>query len=342
MPQADKKKRVETSSKAEETRAALAAKREIQRERKARQTTYLIVGLVFVVILTIFGVFYYQNYVAPFRQIVITVDDTTIRMGYFLERARVSGSGGIAVLQNLTNEYLIKVGAARYGIAVTPQDIDRELRRSAAGSDNVTITDAEFKEWYRQLLNDSKVSDGRYREMVGSSLRAGRLQEYIALGIPATLEHAHVYGIFVLSFDEAAKVKVRIEAGEDFGKVAREVSIDQATREKDGELDWIPRGIMIFNMDPFLLEAGEVSDPLAIAEDPNTPPSTYYVLRVSERANRDVRPEFLPELRNRVFQDWLNQETEQHEIKWNYNSTIDAWVNWQLSKGKSSSSSSGS
>jgi foldase protein PrsA len=285
------------------------------------------------------GVAYYQQYVGPFRQIIINIDGVRIPMGAFLERARLSGAGGMGTLQAITNEQLIKAGALRYGITVSRQEVDAELRTMAAGADNVTITDAEYREWYRQLLNENRTSDAKYRDSLANSLLSTKLQAYLASQIPAQLEHAHVFGIFVSSYEEAAAVKERLTAGEDFSAVAENVSIDQSTRENGGELGWIPQGVLVMtNMDPFMLNVGDVSDPLAVPSgDPNTAPSVYYVIKVTEEDIRAVDPANLPEIENTRFQQWLADETKQHQIKWNYNSVIDAWVNWQLTKGQPTS-----
>jgi hypothetical protein len=288
----------------------------------------------------VFAVAYYQTYVAPFRRPVVTVDDTVFRMRYFLDRAKLSGSGGMGTLTMLTNEQMIKYGAERYGITVTPQDVEDELRKRAVGTDNVTISDAEFTEWYRQQLNDSGVSDARYKDVITNYVLSARLQDYLSSQIPPALEHAHVYGIFVATYDEALAAKTRIEAGEDFSAVASEISLD-GSRDNGGELDWIPKGVFFQNYDPASLETGKISDPLAIVEDPNTPPALYYILKVTEREDREVRPEFLAEVRSRAFQDWISEEQAQHTVKWggwdgtnnnNYGSETDAWVNWQLKK----------
>lgn len=344
MPLANKKKRVDVSAKADGNASPSALRNRTKKRPGSWRTAYtVVVATVVALALGVFGVAYYQTYVAPFRRAVVTVDDTVIRMRYFLERARLSGSSGMGTLQNLTNEEMVKFGAERYGILVTPQDVDQELRARAAGSDNVTVGDAEFREWYRQLLNDNRVTDSRYREMVRNTLLSIRLEDYLSLQIPAELEHAHVYGIFVSTYEEAAEVKARYDAGEDFGALALELSLDPSG-EKGGELDWFPKGILVDDkFDPFTLEIGAVSDPLAIIQDPNEAPSIYYVLMLAETDSRQVEDRFLPELRSRGFQDWLSQETKQHTVRWggwdgkdntSYGSETDAWVNWQLSKYK--------
>ncbi len=329
MPQA-KKKRVEKN--AGEVRAAPAP-----RKRQGPNRFPLIMAAIVAVVVVLVGIAYYQQYVAPFQRVVINVDNTQIKMRYFLDRAKLSGSGGIGMLQTLTNEELIKSGTAALGIAVTPKDIDNQLRLAAAGSDNVTISDAEFKEWYRQLLNENRMSDAKYKETVKNSILSARLQDYLNKQIPPSIEHAHVYGIFVSTYDQAVAAKQRIEAGEDFNTVAKEISIDSATAEKNGELDWVPQGALVMgNMDPFSLEVGQVSDPLAVVSDPNSEPSAYYIIRVEATGVREIQSSYLPEVQSKKFSQWLVDETGKHKIKWDYNSEIDAWVNWQLSKNNPS------
>ena len=335
MPRANKKKSSENN--AGTSRPTPAPRR---RPGSAR-VPFIIVSAVVAIVVVLVGIAYYQQYYAPFQRVVINVDDTKIKMGYFLDRARISGSGGIGMLQTLTNEILIGSGTASLGITVTPQDVDNQLRKAAAGSDNVTISDAEFKEWYRQLLNENRMSDAKYRETVRNQLLSSKLQSYLNTEIPPSIEHAHVYGIFVGTYEEALAAKQRVESGDDFSKVAQEISIDSGTAEKGGELDWIPQGALVMgNMDPFSLEVGKVSDPLAVVQDPNTPPSTYYVIMVTETAVREIQPGYLPEVQSTKFSQWLVDETGKHKVKWDYNSEIDAWVNWQLTKNSPSGSQS--
>ena len=327
MPHASKKKRVEQNA------GAVRPPPAPRRRRGSSRVPAIVIGSVVVAVIALVSVAYYQQYYGPMHRVVINVDNTKIRMGYFLDRARISGSGGIGMLQTLTNEELVKSGAAELGITVTPQDITKQLRLTAAGSDNVTISDAEFNEWYRQLLNNNRMTDAKYRETVKNQLLTSRIQDYLNKQIPPAIEHAHVYGIFVGSYDEAVAAKQRVESGEDFSKVAQEISIDQSTAEKGGELDWVPQGALVMgNMDPFSLDVGKVSDPLAVVTDPNTAPSTYYIITVTEQSVREIQSSYIAEVQNTKFSQWLVTETGKHKIKWDYNSEIDAWVNWQLTK----------
>ncbi|MBI2328894.1 MAG: hypothetical protein HYU85_04590, partial [Chloroflexi bacterium] len=125
---------------------------------------FIIVAVVVVLMAVIIGVFYYQYNIAPFRRTIITVDDTTIDTGYFIKRTRLAGADPMTMLNSLTNEQLIKLVAPRYVGEVSPEDIDQGLRSAARGGSE-TISENEFKEWYRQQLNESGLSDAEYKEI---------------------------------------------------------------------------------------------------------------------------------------------------------------------------------
>ena len=63
---------------------------------------------------------------------------------------------------------------------------------------------------------------------------------------------------------QAIKARARIEAGESFAAVAKDVSADEATRAEGGDLGTFPRGRMMpaFDEAAFSLEVGKVSGPV--------------------------------------------------------------------------------
>lgn len=297
-------------------------------DRGGKWPAIIIAFIAVAIILIIVGFFYNQQYLEPFRRTIITVDNTDITMDYFLKRSRQTGLDAMAMLEALTNEQILKQEAPKYIGEVTSADINQELKKIAQGvSEN--ITDSEFKEWYRQQLNEAKLSDAEYKELIRNRLLAIRLQEYLAERVPTIGEQVHVYAIVVETFEDAEAVKARLDAGEDFGDLAREVSLDTETGEKGGELGWIPRGAMDFLFDEtaFSLNIGEASDILPTEQG-------FYLLKVSEKAvAREIEEEFLQVLKGQALQNWFAEERQFHEIKYDFNSEIYAWINWQLAKG---------
>jgi len=330
MSQPPKKKKVDSSDR-------FAARMARERERKGRQTAYIIASTVVAIVLTIFGVFYYQNSVAPFRKVVIRVDDVTIRMGYFLERTRLAGSDPWDMLDYLTTEEVIKLEAPNYGINVTSHDIDLELRRIASVSENITISEAEFNEWYRQQLNDTGVSDAFYRNIIGTRLLINRLQEYIVQQTSTVVEHAYIHLIVVMTLDEADEAQSRLDAGESFATVARDMSLD-ASKENGGEIGWVPRGASDVYDVAFALNISGSSGPVPYFTDPYSPPSFYYIIMVSEKEVHQADEKYIPAIQAQAFEQWLKIAPSKHNITYHgisgggFDSETLAWINYQLSK----------
>jgi hypothetical protein len=305
----------------------------------------MIVGIFIIVILGILAIPFYQHYVSPFNQTIMTADDFQISMRYFLERTMLAGSDPLTMLDSLTNELVIKIMAPQYGIQVTDADIEKELRSMASGGTG-TISDVEFNEWYRQVLNDNKASDSQYREIVGISLLSSRLQEYLAGRVPTVAEQVHLHMIVVHEYEEAQNVVARLEAGEDFAAVAREVSIDTNSKDNGGDLGWLPP-VIFSNYQSLIsaLDVNEVSDPIPYYGQTSSSssgvlaPSFYYIFMVSEKDSaRELSEGNLAVLKSLALELWLKEEVPKHEVKYfglyggGFDSKTWAWINWYLQK----------
>jgi parvulin-like peptidyl-prolyl isomerase len=314
--------------------------------RVSRRQLFLIIGIVVVVVLGIFIPYYYQTYVAPFNRIVITIDNVQISVRYFLERARLAGADPLEMLQTLTNETVIELAAPQYGIQVTEADIDQELRSMAAGTDNVSVSEVEFKEWYRQTLNESKVNDAQYRELLYYSLLASRMQTYLADHTPTAMAQVHLHDIVVITYEDATKAVDRLKAGEDFATVAKDMSLDSSTKDNGGDAGWVPP-VILGNYESAIsaLEVNQPSDPMAYYSSSSSSsysssaPSAYYIFMVSEKD--DARPlddTNLEIIKAQALSLWLPEEIARHDVKYNFTSEMYAWMNWQLQKDEPASS----
>ena len=63
-------------------------------------------------------------------------------------------------------------------------------------------------------------------------------------------------------YQEIVEIKNRLDAGEDFAKLARELSDDKASAQKGGDLGWFGIGRMVreFEKAAFALDSGETSE----------------------------------------------------------------------------------
>jgi hypothetical protein len=335
-----KRKRTEKRSAAEASSPQV-----IDKGRKGKWGGFIIVGLVVLLILVILGISLYPTYIAPFRITVVSVDDINIRMDYFLKRCKAAGSDPLSMLTQIANEETLKLEAPVYGIKVTPEAIDQALREMAQG-ESETISDSEFKEWYRQRLNEIGLSNSEYRDIIGTSLLASYFYDYLSTRMPTTVEQIHLHVILLDTEEEANEVRTRFETGEDFADLARELSLDNASRDNGGDLGWVPEGAVynsIYDTIIFELDINTMSEPLAYydtnIEDYTSPAYVnYYLFMVSEKAEaREVDEQYLTALRNNYFDEWLSQSMSLHTIYYHgFNNGFDsetyAWINWQLSK----------
>jgi foldase protein PrsA len=282
-------------------------------------------------------VFYYQTRIAPFKRTVLTVDDTSITMDYFLTRVKWANSDVSSMLEQLTYEQVVKIMSPFYGIAVSDAQVDEQMRYEAVYSEESEpgsslqvsaddVTDSEFEEWYSDTLKTSGLSASEYRDIIRTNLLAAGMQYYLETLVPIEGEQVHLF-VNVLNTDSAANdVIKRVAAGEDFASIAGEISLDQS-KDTDGDLGWIPRGVTPYDDIIFNLEIGMVSQPVQLSS------GKYALFMVSEKSpNRQIDDLPLQTLKARALYVWLTKEVPKHKITTNFDDKTLAWVNSRLVK----------
>lgn len=95
------------------------------------------------------------------------------------------------------------------------------------------------------------------------------------------------------AFEKIMQIKQRLDAGEDFAEVAKEVSDDRGTKEKGGDLGFFQRRMMVRQFDEvaFKLEVGQMSE---IVESPYG----YHIIKLTEKESYPSYEDDKTELRN--------------------------------------------
>jgi peptidyl-prolyl cis-trans isomerase D len=127
-----------------------------------------------------------------------------------------------------------------------------------------------------------------------------------------TMEERHARHILISienGDEEAARAKAasiaeRLRKGEDFAKLASELSADAGTKAQGGDLGWIARGVLPGPLEDALfgLQAGAISDP--VKSD-----SGFHVIRVDEIRPATARP--FEEVRDELAADLKTRRAEQ-------------------------------
>ncbi len=122
-------------------------------------------------------------------------------------------------------------------------------------------------------------------------------------------EETHVQAILLTSKEQAAEVKVRLEAGEDFSELAKEFSQDEVSKEDGGDLGWLSPGMMGSAIDEFVfspeVEPGRLSEP--IRDDMVATAGGYWLLKVVDiDDNRKIGDEDRDLLKAKALNEWLS------------------------------------
>jgi peptidyl-prolyl cis-trans isomerase C len=109
--------------------------------------------------------------------------------------------------------------------------------------------------------------------------------------------------ILVETEDEAKKAQARLKAGEDFGKVAGEMSKDPGSKSDGGDLGFFSQERMVqpFAETAFKLQPGQVSDPVKTQFG-------WHLIKVEEKRTRPIPP--FDEMKEQVEQ-YLTRKTQQ-------------------------------
>lgn len=262
---------------------------------------------------------YYLQRVVPGQEPVVVVNDTTITMDSYVRRLRLSrlllesrgsqpgefASAPMQLVFDLVDDELIKQGARELGITLTPEEISE----------------------HKVALSGQGVSGEQWADVAENRAWGAKLKKYLASRVPEVAEQVQAQVILLDSEAKAKEVVERLQRGEAFAPLARELSHDGRIREKGGDLGWIPRGIVKgdrFDETVFALAPGSLSGPI------DTPEGYYVVKVLAKEVARPVAEERLKELRDGALERWLRRQKETNKVELYWNSEKYAWANEQI------------
>jgi len=305
-------------------------------DKKKRLRTIILAAVVLVIVGVTAGVAIYRDRIAPFNAVIVKVNGTEFDMRYFLRRLNFSGEESMSLLSTLTQEEILRQLAPKppYNIILTEEEID-DFAKEVAKGDAETIEDAEYQEWYRQMINESGLSDEEYRGLLETSLLQLRMQEYLSERLSPVADQVYV-NLIVLTGEDyqlGQEIKEKFDAGEDFVSLSDEYSIDPQLKANSGKFGWFPEGALDnpLGSTAFELEVGECSDPVFVDDD------FVGLIMVSDKeADREISEQSMALLRSKVLDEWYKEQFNKHDVEFHgfkgggYDSETDAWVKWQL------------
>jgi parvulin-like peptidyl-prolyl isomerase len=243
-----------------------------------------------VAVLGVIGIGVYQGwYVSkykPLHEVVIEVNETEFDMEYYTKMLEF-------YTRDMSADYVPFM--ASYVVELIERD---ELVRQEAIELGITVSDDEVDE---ELKNYDPPLSKDYRDIARTKLLLEKMRdEYFDEQFPEYVDQRHVMAMFLESEAQANEVITRLEAGEDFGELAAELSLDSVTKQEAGDLGWCPLGALplmvesdILEESAFGLEVGVLSSP--IYEETKTKSVGYWLIEVvsvdysAQPAEADVR-----------------------------------------------------
>ncbi len=155
----------------------------------------------------------------------------------------------------------------------------------------------------KENIGKINISFDAYRKIVAVDLLRQRLNDALGQEVKTTAEQIHVEHILVETFEEAQAVETRLKAGEDFGALATELSIDPSAKTNKGDLGWVTQGQFIEEFD----QAAWNLPPLQVSAPVTTSYGVHIIQVLEKDANRALDASALAQARASALSDWLQQ-----------------------------------
>jgi len=266
------------AKKKEKKPARVVTRRQLSRwqQEKKRHNIILASGVFIILsVLVTVGAGWYIGEYRPLHQTIIAVNDTKFDMNYYVKALEFYGKGqsipnigalaGEVVRIIQQNELIRQEAEGKLGISISNNAVDKELKRR-----NPPLS-KDYRDFVRVQMLITKLRD-----------------EYFEQQVPTSVEQRHIMAMFLENESQANEVRARLEAGEDFAELAGELSLDDLSKDKKGDLDWQARDILAARLETrvlgehaFSAEVGMLSQP--VYDEAKTKGVGYWLIEVLER-----------------------------------------------------------
>ena len=320
----------------------------IERDQQ-KQRIVIILGIILALLVIAIPVYgWVTTFIMPPRVTIVRVNDTSYDMGYLLKMMRMvqrqSESEGQRVnlgtlpfqfVNDLAQDELILQGSQAIGITVTEEELTARLHdeflRDTDRASGLTEADLllEFRERYRQFLNQIQLTAKEYEEIATRTLYREKLEEHLGVTIPDQLPQVHLFGFGVKTPEEAEEARTKFARGTPFADLVAEYSMDPEAIRTEGEIDWVPRDVLDVNIKDFIFDelvVGEISEPIPQFNS-ETNQEFFVLYHVSEREElREVTEANFENLRNLAVMNWVAAQRELNDVTTSFDSNQYAWL----------------
>jgi len=153
------------------------------------------------------------------------------------------------------------------------------------------------------------ISDADILKMLRDQLLRQKLTKAFADEVPTSQDMVWARHILVADEATANTAETRLKNGEDFGKLAQELSTDTGSKANGGDLGWFIKGTMVteFENAAWALKVGEISQPIKSSFG-------YHIIQVLGHEVRPLSADQLSTAQSKAFNDWLTKATSDPSV----------------------------
>ncbi len=164
------------------------------------------------------------------------------------------------------------------------------------------LYEKEFKNFV-SAMNKNGISRSDIRRILEGALLRTKVMEVISADVPAEEEQVWARHILVASKDVADEIVNRLNNGEDFAAIAKELSTDPGSKDNGGDLGWFGKGRMVpeFENAAFALQnTGDISEPINSTHG-------WHIIQLVGKGVNPVGEQEHNRLKTTFFEEWLRE-----------------------------------
>jgi len=309
---------------------------------------------VFIFLFLILAFFYSVTYIIPPMKDAIKVGDVTYTRGDVVDFIRFNqritedlgmefeiGNSLFEALRVILEGELAYQVAPRYGISVTPEEVDRRIEVLMGFISQENSNSKEYRsnvdESYRQFLNKTGLSDGEYKNYIKRTIFREKLRNLVARDMSRIQPHVELYEIIFESPDVSVinSIERKLTMGSPIENIALEYSEDKEVLRTKGNIGWMPRGVdekidrlVYFNEGKESIPAPNtfITTPYKNSQDKFF--AFYYINDFSEA--REIEEKYFEKLADTEFENFINSFNEEYNLWMDIDSDIYNWINTKV------------
>ncbi len=207
------------------------------------------------------------------------------------------------VLDQLINDVVIALEAEKRGAKVNDADLSARLAQM--------VQDAGSVEKLNEYLKNQNLALADFCAQLRSQILGEAMFNNITAVLPSMAEQVRVRHILVSTPALAQTIRDQLRRGGDFAALAKQYSMDEASKANGGELGWVPRDVLAPEVDTVIFQL-----PVSSVSDVVTTFYGYEIFQVLEKEKTRALPaEIIQSQKQRAFLAWLYAVRETMQIE---------------------------